>query len=264
MKRIIQNLLGCVDFQLVRKSNFERLVSCSAVTKLASLQQDFNFLKSINPDHRGRCVDLFGVSPAQLRQDLFALCALDFKVGGYFVEFGATNGLALSNTLLMEKHFGWSGILAEPARRWHEELRKNRSVHIETSCVWRESGRKLGFNETDIGEYSTIDDYSGSDMHAGLRVGGSRYEVETISLIDLLRKYGAPSTVDYLSIDTEGSEYEILKAIDFEQYRFRVITCEHNFTPAREKVFDLLSEHGYVRKFEHLSCFDDWYVCSSL
>jgi len=76
----------------------------------------------------------------------------------------------------------------------------------------------------------------------------------------LLDKYKAPGTIDFLSIDTEGSEYEILRNFEFNKYQFRVITCEHNYGPGREEIFALLTGHGYVRKFEELSTFDDWYV----
>ena len=45
--------------------------------------------------------------------------------------------------------------------------------------------------------------------------------------------------IDYLSIDTEGSEYEILKAFDFKKYKISIITCEHNFSKDRDKIFNL-------------------------
>jgi hypothetical protein len=61
-------------------------------------------------------------------------------------------------------------------------------------------------------------------------------------------------------MDTEGSEPEILNAFDFTAFRFRVVTCEHNYGPNREKIFSLLSSHGYERVFESLSEADDWYV----
>ena len=70
-------------------------------------------------------------SQAQLWQDLFVLHELGMKRDGYFVEFGATNGVSLSNTYLLEKQFGWKGILAEPARCWHAAREKNRSAAIE-------------------------------------------------------------------------------------------------------------------------------------
>ena len=43
-------------------------------------------------------------------------------------------------------------------------------------------------------------------------------------------------------------------------FTFKIITCEHNFTKNRIKIFNLLTQKGYVRKFENLSQFDDWYI----
>ncbi len=199
-------------------------------------------------------------SRSQLRQDLFVLSELDFKRSGFFVEFGATDGIDLSNTYLLEKEFGWNGILAEPAKRWHKDLRNNRNSCIETDCVWRDSNSILTFNEVNSAELSTIASYSSSDVHRQTRKHGNAYDVKTTSLEDLLEKHHAPKRIDYLSIDTEGSEYEILSAFNFDKYQIKIITCEHNFTPTREKVFSLLTRNGYVRKFMKFSRFDDWYV----
>jgi FkbM family methyltransferase len=199
-------------------------------------------------------------SRSQLGQDLFALTEVGFKTNGYFVEFGATNGVDGSNSWLLEKQFAWSGVVAEPARCWHRQLQMNRSCIIETDCVWHESNSVLTFNEADLGEYSTIDTYTASDLHSQNRVTGKRYDVKTISLEDLLEKHGAPREIDYLSIDTEGSEYDILSCFNFDKYQFRVITCEHNFTPARDKIHDLLTRNGYRRKHRYGSIFDGWYV----
>ena len=55
-------------------------------------------------------------SKSQYRQDLFVLSELEFKRDGFFVEFGATNGINGSNSFILEKNFGWKGILAEPAK----------------------------------------------------------------------------------------------------------------------------------------------------
>jgi len=199
-------------------------------------------------------------SKSQLRQDLFVLSELNFQKGGYFVELGATNGVDFSNTYLLEKRFGWSGIVAEPAKGWHAALRQNRACQIETDCVWRDSTSTLSFHEVDIPELSTIVGYEGSDEHAAERKNGRQYEVKAVSLNDLLAKHRAPAEIDYLSIDTEGSEFEILSRLDFDKYRFKVITCDHNYTPVRQKIFDLLSAHGYVRKYNGFSRWDDWYT----
>jgi hypothetical protein len=91
-----------------------------------------------------------------------------------------------------------------------------------------------------------------------LREGGKHYDVSTISLNDLLAEHAAPLDIDYLSIDTEGSEFEILSSLDFEKYDIKVITCEHNYTPARVKIHDLLASKGYVRTKTDMSQFDYW------
>ena len=102
-----------------------------------------------------------------------------------------------------------------------------------------------------------------SDLHAKSRQSNSQYKVESVSLNDLLQSNNAPREIDYLSIDTEGSEFEILNAVDFDYYRFRVITCEHNYTEQREKSFQLLTSHGYQRKMQSVSGIDDWFVLVS-
>ena len=200
------------------------------------------------------------LSKSQILQDLFVLHELEEKEDGYFVEFGATNGIDSSNSYMLEKFYNWNGILAEPGKIWHEKLRENRRCKIDHRCVWSQTGEDLEFNQVNEPELSTINAYSGADRYRQYREEGSKYYVETISLNDLLRTHGAPPEIDYMSIDTEGSEYQILSAFDFEKYHIKIITCEHNYTDARDKLFSLLSSKGYVRKFQEFSEVDDWYV----
>jgi FkbM family methyltransferase len=238
-------------------------VSILSVRQLDELMESEAFKKEIESLPRAqlrRVAPFVDKMHAQLGQDLFVLAALDFRRDGFFVDLGAADGVNLSNTALLEQEFGWRGICAEPARCFHESLRASRTAEIETACVWKETGGVLDFNETSEATFSTIAIFSDSDMHGVMRQGGRRYQVGTISLLDLLQKYDAPAVIDYLSIDTEGSEYEILRAFDFGRYRFRVITCEHNYTPMRAKIFELLSARGYVRRYPRLSRWDDWYV----
>lgn len=93
-----------------------------------------------------------------------------------------------------------------------------------------------------------------------MRTAAGVINVPTVTLSDLLRGHSAPKNIDYLSIDTEGSEYDILKEHDFNEYCFHVITCEHNFTEMREKIYALLSEKGYERVLPSISRWDDWYI----
>ena len=90
--------------------------------------------------------------------------------------------------------------------------------------------------------------------------GRKEYTVKTVSLNDLLERYKAPYDIDYLSIDTEGTELEILRTFDFNKYSFSVITVEHNFSSDRDGQYDLLSKNGYRRILENVSYVDDWYL----
>lgn len=162
---------------------------------------------------------------------------------------------------MLERHFGWKGLLAEPARCWHAALEANRKASIDTRCVWTETGAQLEFKETEKAEFSTLTNLVDNDFNKSSRVNGTTYFVETISLNDLLEAHSAPREIDYLSIDTEGSELAILQAFNFADYDIKLMTVEHNFVePNRQEVFRLLSGKGFVRLFEQLSQFDDWYA----
>ena len=206
----------------------------------------------------------FNHSKSQVFQDLFVLFVLNSKKNGYFVEFGATNGVDLSNTFLLEKNFNWTGILAEPAKSWHPFLKQNRTAHIDTRCVWRESGKNLTFNEVENRELSTIHEFSNSDHYEELRKKSTLYDVETISLNDLLEYYNAPLQIDYMSVDTEGTELPILEKFDFKKYQVSIFTIEHNFTINRESIQQLMSSNNYKRVFENISRWDDWYIHNSI
>jgi len=197
---------------------------------------------------------------AELFQDLLVLFLLEEKRDGYFVEFGACGGIEWSNTFLLENKYGWRGIVAEPARCWYRELTSNRTCLVDHRCVWSVSGERLQFNETTEANYSTIDALSGLDLRAKYRQDGKRYTVETISLRDLLQFYNAPTSIDYLSIDTEGSEFAILNGFFPSHYEIRIITVEHNYTNQRGQIHNLLASQGYKQVFKELSMWDDWYI----
>jgi hypothetical protein len=83
-------------------------------------------------------------------------------------------------------------------------------------------------------------------------------------LNDLLNKYNAPDYIDYLSVDTEGSELEILSAFDFDRRTIGVITVEHNFGSTRGELNDLLLSNKYVQFGQDISEYDDWYIHAEL
>lgn len=252
VKRTVRGVLERFDLSLVQQRHFRD------IAEKALIAERLPILDLLDNDELRMGIGLVAKSPSQLGQDIVALKHLEWKRDGFFVDFGATNGRALNNSWLLEKQFGWSGILAEPGRMWRDALAgSGRTAAIEYDCVWNKTGETLTFSE--VGELSTISMLAGSDYHASSRAGAKSYEVRTISLNDLLAKHQAPPVIDFLSIDTEGSEFQILEALDFSRYRFKVIACEHNYAPERESIHQLLTGHGYTRKFVAHSLFDDWY-----
>ena len=255
----LKKILTKFNIYFTRYSSYKELEKLAFENADASI--DLNFIKNIKSQNFNLLLENFEKSKSQIKQDLFVLEKTNYKREGFFVEFGATNGITGSNSYLLEKEFNWKGILSEPAKIWHDELNKNREVFIEKKCIYSESNMKLLFNQVQYAELSTIDQFSDNDNHSrGRQLSTDKYFVETISLEDLLEKYKAPKIIDYLSIDTEGSEYKILKNHNFEKYKFKIITCEHNFTNDRNLIHKLLTENGYERHYENISYFDDWYI----
>jgi FkbM family methyltransferase len=198
-------------------------------------------------------------SRSQLLQDLWVIWELNELKNGCFVEFGAYDGQLLSNTKMLESRYDWSGLLAEPNTDLHDSIARNRRASLDKRCVYFENNSKLIFDITDEPEYSTISSFSEGDMHSKIRANKKQIVVETVTLSSMLSDHEIPDTVDYLSIDTEGSEFEILCAYDWGRH-IRCISVEHNFSKNQERVDDLLKSRGYIRRFSRLSCFDGWYI----
>ena len=204
-----------------------------------------------------------GSSNSQIFQDLMVISMIsntDSLDNFYFVEFGATDGISISNTYLFESVFGANGIVAEPAKIWHDSLSANRQCSISHQCVWEKSGEVLEFLETSNPDLSGLTNQQDKSRET---VGSVEYSVDTISLNDLLRKFAAPNRIEFLSIDTEGSEYRILKSLNFNEFKFEVIVCEHNYGENRERIRQLLESNGYTRRHRLFSYFDDWYFLNS-
>ena len=88
--------------------------------------------------------------------------------------------------------------------------------------------------------------------------------VETISLNDVINEYFNDECPSYISIDTEGSEYEILESFNFDKYRPKLFTIEHNHTENELKIDEFLISNNYRRIFRKLTAFDAWYVASEI
>ena len=198
-------------------------------------------------------------SYSQLGQDLWVIEQTAHKKNGFFVEFGATNGVLLSNTYLLEQEFDWTGICAEPNPKFYKELIQNRNCIVSDDCIGPKTGEQVSFVLADV--YGGIQDYAFVDKHSAKREAyqdmGDVIEVTTISLNEFLLKHKAPPNIDYLSIDTEGSEYDILVNFPFENWNIKLMTVEHNNSDYRDSIRGLLISKNYEIFKE--AGFEDWF-----
>lgn len=198
-----------------------------------------------NAEFTAKLMQTLKSSPSERHQDLFALLLTGQQDNGFFVEFGACDGFAASNTYALEKNFGWNGILAEPAKVWHENLHKNRSAKIDERCVSSRTGELLELHEGREAGVSSL-----NRDHAYLVETTDSYMVPTVSLNDLLMHHDAPNYIDFLSVDCEGHEMEALRDLDFSNYSFGFVCVEQHepMTPEND-VSALFENAGYKRVF---------------
>jgi FkbM family methyltransferase len=204
---------------------------------------------------------------SQYGQDLFALHILGGLQEGFFLDSGASDGVFASNTLLLERDYGWRGICVEPNRRFFAELERNRRCLCLNCCLYDRDTNVEFIEAHTIG--GIADHYDSSLLkqvraHLGTADNEQPPTVERTarSVRSVLQSSGAPRVIDYWSLDTEGSEMRILRAFPFDDYSFRVLTVEHNWLPIRDEVRQFLEARGY-RWVTELGC-DDAYVQEAL
>lgn len=204
------------------------------------------------------------VSRAQIDQDLWVLSETGSKRGGFFAEIGAFDGVSLSNSYLLESQFGWTGVLAEPNPVFTEAIRAARSSPLCTSPVDSVSGKEVTMLFVPgAPELSAMRDHAFKDGWANTRRAGLPVIQRTISLNDLLAKHNAPQDIDFISIDTEDNEPDILSTFDFDRYRVQLFCVEHNGTKANTLLDSIMLPKGYERVYREWSRWDAWYRRSS-
>jgi FkbM family methyltransferase len=234
-------------------SDFQQLVIAS------------QFLAYLPPETSKPVRFLVSLSHSALLQDVLALLMCNERREGYFVEVGVGSGIHISNTFMLEDHFSWRGLLVEPNRAFHESIRSCRKAQLIESAAFSESGIELNFEATKVGEYSglskTIQRRGTSDAQSTLQT----YLVKTSTLNEILTSANAPSEIDYMSIDTEGSEFEILLGLDLSKWKIRLFTIEHNFDPEKTaKIERYLFAHGYEKILSTISKYDGFYINRSV
>jgi hypothetical protein len=177
---------------------------------------------------------------------------------GYFVEIGAGDGRTHSNTYVLERDYGWSGLLVEPNPAYASSIKRLRSADLVCECVDRFAGETdfiaLGYMGGLIGEDT---DYAPSRRATVLRHHADKIvRFPCRPLHAILRETCAPSFIDYLSVDVEGAEFRILAEFPFNLYRFGALTIER----PTKAVHELLTQAGYV--LDRLHLYDGFYLSS--
>lgn len=197
------------------------------------------------------------MSCSQLGQDINVLSFFNNKKDLYFIDIGASDGKHFSNTYLLEKEYNWKGICSEPLPSAFKKLMECRSVICDNNAIFSQSGLSLEFAEYD--QLSGITNFIDCHVHAKQ---GNKIIVKTITLQELLDNYKAQKIIHYFSLDTEGTELEILKSVDFSTYTFLYINLEHNHRePRRSEMRKLLLDNGYL--YKGANHFDDDYMHES-
>ena len=192
-----------------------------------------------------------GLQKAACGQDVFIAELLHMKRSGIFFDIGANDGVTISNTYYLEKELGWNGVAVEPIPSVYEKLKSNRNCTLVKGCITPKTGT------TNLVELvgapnmlSTLEEnYSGLTARR-IRKNKKRHnsetrkiEVKCYSFCDVTTEYGI-SEIDFLSIDTEGGELEILKSINFKTTPTKVISVENNFYTNAIRTY--LEQQGFI------------------
>jgi FkbM family methyltransferase len=171
------------------------------------------------------------------------------KRDGIFVDIGAHNGVTINNTKFFEDSLNWTGVCIEPIPDIFEQLQRNRKAICIQGCIAKQEGTAqfIKFSGGYYGEmFSGLSDSYAVSSFEYFKKEGLQYEIIDVRcylLNNILEKNGIYH-IDYLSIDTEGAELDILKSIDFKKFDIDVIGVENNTnTP---KIARFLAYKGYA------------------
>jgi FkbM family methyltransferase len=180
------------------------------------------------------------------------------KKNGVFVDIGAHDGISFSNTYFFEKQLGWTGLCVEPLPEIFQKLKANRRAICVDGCIYDQASeakflRVKGYAEMLSGVIKNYDPRHLARIYSEIASMGGSSEVITVKCYNLTQLLldNKLTKVDYMSIDTEGGELEILKSIDFSQVEIDVLDVENNYLTPDFEAF--LKPLGYV-KVAQLGC----------
>ena len=173
---------------------------------------------------------------------------------GIFVDVGAHDGITINNTLYFEKYNNWTGINIEPIKSVYDQLIINRPNSININCaVCNSHGYKdficnKGYTEVISGLKDSFDVRHLNRLFKENAEHGSTTEiikVETKQLKTIFEN-NKITRVNYLSIDVEGGEFEVIKSIDFDKVFIDVIGFENNYSDVSIPIIKYLEDKNYI------------------
>lgn len=206
-------------------------------------------------------------------RESFALNGLDLKLAkyldyenGYFIELGANNGVDQSNTLYFERYLNWRGVLIEPTPHNFLLCLKNRSPNNKffcNACVSFDYSEKFvemiysNLMTTAVGLESDVDPRAQAELGRQFLPRWAqtfRYGALARTLNSILEESNAPPNIDFLSLDVEGAELEVLKGLRFSDYKISYMLIESRnigrisfFLQDRGySLFEKISDHDYL------------------
>lgn len=186
------------------------------------------------------------------------------KDNGVFLDIGANDGITFSNTYFFEKELDWKGMCIEPLDSAYEQLVLNRSSINIKGCAWT-CDTTMKFRQVNGGGEMLSGLVDAYQMEHQKRIelesmndGYVDIDVNCYDINALLDKHKMYD-IDLLSIDTEGSEFNILQCIDFTKFKIKVIIAENNYNDF--EVRRLLASKGYI--FDSRLDIDDIFVLAT-
>lgn len=185
------------------------------------------------------------------------------KKDGCFVDVGAHDGQSFSNSWFFEKDLGWHGICVEPLPHLFEQLQKERNCICINACASDSSGSVpfLHVNSCDEMLSGPCATFNQNKLNAVIKdvdiFGGELniIQVPCVRLDKIFKEHGI-THIDFLSIDVEGHELQVLVGIDFSKVIVDVIAIENDYHD--EHLRALLQKHGF-KLYAHVHV-DDIFV----
>ncbi len=179
--------------------------------------------------------------------------AFDFAREGFFIEVGANHPQRNSLTYLLEQ-LGWSGILVDPLTTCYEKLLKARprSRSFRCACVGPDKVGTLTLHAPDPSSVAATVEKNVDDFDMQYAFAETCDAVTLDSLVDQVK----PTRIDFLSIDTEGTELDVLLGFSLGKHRPRLILIEDKLYHLTKHRY--LAAHGY--RLVKRTMLNNWYV----